>query len=318
MQSARLKPVLNFGGSSRYAQAPKPNVRVRSNSANGKLLLTNKEQAKLRNHTLVMMAKRTGIFELFWYPTFIIGGIICLLFIRPLDLELVLCVLSLYLCMTANNLVARGFRWGLILSTLNMVIYSYICLSNQVWGELIINVAMYIPLEIMGFIKWKESTTDSGMISDVNKLTVKGHLATWGSTLALTLSIFAILHFGLHQSFAIFNALSIASCLVGNVIRNHRYIEAWLMYIICNLAGIALWLSEAFLSGAVVSLSVLPLVLSYTSTLTNDFNGWAIWEIMYRKDNKTLSAHLAKRKVKISRIAKLKRDYQKFTCRETD
>jgi len=221
--------------------------------------------------------------------------------------------------MIANNLVARGKRVGLLISTVAMVIYSYVSFVNQVWGEVIINVAMYIPLEIMGFIRWKkDNEKEVEAMPIVKKCTPLGYLALGGMLVALTLGIWAILEFGLGQRFAIFNAIGIAACILGGQARNHKYIETWLLYIIANLGSIALWCCTAFIGdGTGMTLSVLPIILSYSSTLTNDFNGWVIWEIMYKKCNKKSGVYLAKRNVKLLNIAKIKNKYKSFTCRET-
>lgn len=294
-------------------------VRITSSATKGTRNITNKEARAIRSQTLVTMAKRTGIFELFWYPTFIIGGLLCLILIRPINLELILCVMQLWMAMVANNLAARGKRIGLLINTVSMAMYVYVSICNQVWGEVIINLCMYIPLEIIGFVKWKQASEgNSSNLLVINRLKGVQYLYLALIILGGVGSIFSLLHFGLRQDWAIFNAISIATGIIGNVMRNKRYLEVWAIWIICNLAGIALWAMQAFAGGAgELSLSVLPLVLSYTSTLTNDFNGWAIWNAMYRKQNQADRVYLARRKVSVNKIAKLKQQYRTFTCNET-
>ena len=296
------------------------NARITSTATRGNRNITAKEERMLRSQTLTAMAQKTGIFELIWYPTFIIGGLLCLLLIRPINLELILCVTQLWLCMTANNLAARGNRYGLILNTISMCMYVYVCVMNAVWGEVIINLGWYIPLEIIGFFKWKQASEgNSSNVLTINKFSAKGYVFLTLSLVGLTLAIFSVLHFGLKQSFAIFNAIMIATGIIGAWMRNRRYIEVWFIWVLCNLAGIALWLMEIFAGGGgELSLSVLPLILSYSSTLTNDFNGWALWAIMRKKQNSADRVYLAQRKVSVKRIAKLKTQYRKFTCTETE
>ena len=142
----------------------------------GKRNMSAAESRDLRTQTLAQMAKRTGIFELFWYPTFILGGILCLVLL-PIDFELVLCVTQLFLCMTASNLAARGNRWGLFLSSISMSMYVYVSFINQVWGEVIINAALYIPLEIHGFFKWKQASDgNASNLLVINKFLVRSLL----------------------------------------------------------------------------------------------------------------------------------------------
>lgn len=318
MRSVRTNPFVGLTPRKLdHAIGTKSGAIVVRPTTNGNRNISLRAEKELRSQTLVSMAKRTGIFELIWYPIFILGGLLCLMLL-PIDLELVLCVIQLWLCMTANNLAARGKRIGLILNTISMAMYVYVSFTNEVWGEVLMNTFMYIPLEIYGFFKWKQASEgNSSNLLVINKFTPMGYVYCTLSVIGLTLGIFSILHFGFRQDFAIFNALCISTGLIGNVVRNKRYIETWFIYVICNMAGIAMWACEAFATGGVISLSVLPLMLSYTSTLTNDFNGWVIWAIMHKKQNQTDKVLLSKRKVKINRIAKLKSEYRKFTCVET-
>lgn len=298
------------------------NGRITSSATRGNRNISAKQERLIRSQTLTAMAKKTGIFELIWYPMFIIGGLICLLFIRPINLELILCVVQLWLCMTANNLAARGNRYGLILNTISMSMYVYVCISNAIWGEVIINLAWYIPLEIIGFFKWKQASEgNSSNVLTINKFTPIGYVYCTLAVSGLALAIALVLHYFLAQSvaIAICNAVMISTGIIGAWMRNRRYIEVWFIWVLCNLAGISLWLVEIFTGTAgEISLSVLPLVLSYTSTLTNDFNGWALWAVMFKKQNSADRVYLAHRKVNVKRIAKLKSNYRKFTCRETE
>ena len=318
MRSVRTNPFVGLMPKKlNHAVESKSGAIIARSTINGDRNMSKAQEREIRNQTLVSMARRTGFFELIWYPTFILGGLLCLILL-PIDLELVLCVIQLWLCMTANNLAARGKRIGLLLNTISMAMYVYVSFTNEVWGEVIMNTCMYIPLEIYGFFKWKQASEgNSSNVLIINKFTPLGYVYCTLAVIGVTLGIFSILHFGFRQDFAIFNALMIATGVIGNVVRNKCFIETWFIYVICNLAGIMMWACEAFFGGGGISLSVLPLMLSYTSTLTNDFNGWAIWGIMRKKQNQSDKVFLAKRKVSVNRIVSLKAKYRKFTCSET-
>ena len=322
MRNLSRNPFIGLTREKNVSKSQNINARITSNATRGNRNLSQREERLIRTQTLTAMVKKTGIFELIWYPTFIIGGLVCLLFIRPINLELILCVIQLWLCMTANNLAARGNRYGLLLNTVSMCMYVYVCISNAIWGEVIINGAWYIPLEIIGFFKWKQASesNESNMLT-INKFTPIGYVYCTLSVSGLALAIALILHYFLAQSvaIAICNAIMISTGIIGAWMRNRRYIEVWFIWVLCNAAGISLWLVEIFTGTAgELSLSVLPLVLSYTSTLTNDFNGWALWAIMRKKQNSADRVYLAHRKVSVKRIAKLKTQYRKFTCTETE
>lgn len=295
---------------------------IKSSGANGRISLSRQAERKIQSESLEYLMRKTGKFEFFWYPTFVILGLLCLVLV-PIFTEmtvgaiilLVVCVMNLWLCMTANNLVARGVRIGLILSAINMLLYVGISIYQKVWGEVIINVLLYIPLEIIGFFNWGKGA-EEGKVDAVNKMDGIALLKHIGLLIGLTAGVWALLNFGLNQQFAIFNAISIAGCVVGDLARNKRYFETWYFFMLCNIGGIVLWALQIFTSGVGVSLAILPTMISFMATLSNNFNGIYIWNVLYKNKHKNGGVFLAKRKVDIKRIVRLKRTYRKMTCKE--
>lgn len=295
---------------------------IKSSSANGKMSMSREAERRIQSESLEYLMRKTGKFEFFWYPTFVILGLICLITI-PIFTEmstgslilLVVCVLNLWLCMTANNLVAKGIRIGLILSAVNMLIYVAISVFQKVWGEAIINLLLYIPLSIIGFINWGKGA-EEGKVDAVDKMNGVVLLKHVALLIGITASVWAVLHFAIGQAFAIFNALSIAGCVVGDLARNKRYLETWFFYMLCNIGGIMLWGLQIFTSGEGLTLELLPTMISFMATLSNNFNGIFIWNILYNNKHKNGGVYLAKRKVDIKKIVRLKRTYKKMTCKE--
>ena len=305
--------------------AAKPNSNGTVGRSNGVISVSRENEKRVRSEIIAGIIQRVGKFEIVWYPTFIILGLLCLILIpifttmSAIDV-LLLCfsVTSLWFSMFANNLVARGYRIGLLLSTISMCFYVVVCILQHVWGEVIINLALYIPLEIMGFFKWKNSAGDSGKISAVKKMTTKDLAIYLPSLAGLTAAIWAILEFGIKQKFAIFNAISIAACVIGNIVRNKKYLETWYIYMTSNTAAIILWALTIFASGDGLTLVVLPSMLSFMATLSNNFNGIVIWSTLYRNENKNGGVYLALRPVNINKVAKIKRMYRNMICKETE
>lgn len=301
---------------------------IRSTSAHGGMTLSGKAVRKIQTQSLEQLMHRTGIFEFFWYPIFIVLGLLCLtlipIFTKMTSIDvllLIFSVLSLWLGMTGNNFVAKGYRFGLILTCINMVLYVVVSAIQKVWGEVIINTFVYLPLAIYSFFKWKQDALKKAekgaRMDDVEKMTGKELLLYILLLLGLTAGVWAVLNFGLSQAFAIFNAVSIAGCIVGDIARTKRYIETWFFYMLCNIGGITLWALQIFASGN-VSLAVLPAMISFMATLSNNFNGVYIWSVLYRNTHRNGGVYLAMRPVNIKGVAKLKRTYRKMTCAETE
>lgn len=295
---------------------------IKSSSANGKMSISREAERKIKSESLEYLMRKTGKFEFFWYPTFLILGLLCLVLIPIFTkmstadiILLVTCVLNLWLCMTANNLVAKGIRVGLILSCISMLIYVAVSVYQKVWGEVLINILLYIPLGIIGYINWGRGA-EEGTVDTVNKMSGVELLKYISMAIGIIASVWALLKFGLGQEFALFNAVSIAGCIVGDLARNKRFFETWFFYMMCNIGGIALWGCQIFTTGDGISLAILPTMISFMATLSNNFNGIYIWNILYNNKHKNGGVFLAKRSVDIRKIVKLKRTYKKMTCKE--
>lgn len=301
---------------------------IRSTSAHGGMTLSSSAIRKIQTQSLEQLMHRTGVFEFFWYPIFIVLGLACLVLVpifttmTNMDiLLLVFSVLSLWLGMTGNNLVAKGYRVGLLLTCINMVLYVVVSAFQKVWGEVIINTLVYLPLALYSFFKWKQDAIKKAekgaRMDDVEKMNGKQLLLHILLLIGLTASVWAVLKYGLNQAFAIFNAISIAGCIVGDIARTKRYIETWFFYMLCNIGGIVLWALQIFASGN-VSLAVLPAMISFMATLSNNFNGVYIWGVLYKNTHRNGGVYLAMRPVNIKGVAKLKRTYRKMVCNETE
>ena len=108
--------------------------------------LQRSEDPEANRAEILLALKRTSWFERLWYPIFFLAGVLCLIFIRPITFELCFSVASFWLYMFANNLLARGKFAGLLLSITSASLYTVVSFFAKVYGEVLINLLLYIPL----------------------------------------------------------------------------------------------------------------------------------------------------------------------------
>ena len=190
---------------------------------------------------LVLAIQRSSWFERLWYPIFFLAGILCLIFIRPFNFELCFAVLSLWLYMFANNFLARGKLLGLVLSIISSVLYVVVSIFAKVYGEVIINVLLYIPLDVFAVITFKKNKNKDVDELDIRKTNLKSALIISGATILLSGVIFVILYFIPGQVYPLLNTLSISLFLMALFVRNFRYKEFWWFNLLGNLLSIIMW-----------------------------------------------------------------------------
>lgn len=257
---------------------------------------------------IILALQRTSWFERLWYPTFFIAGILCLIFIKPFNFELCFAVLSLWLYMVANNLLARGKFIGIILSIISASLYTVVSFFAKVYGEVIINVLLYIPLDIIAVITFKKNTNKKTDELDVKKLSVKGLIITMLLLIASTAGVWALLYILPGQVYPLLNAISMCAFLCALFLRNLRYIEFWWFNLIGNAVTIAMWALVS--TSSLEMLYSLPFTLSSLAALLNNIYGIIMWQNLYKKVT-TNGGVYVKKQVKINQVIKLKRRYEK-------
>ena len=262
-----------------------------------------------QREAIVLALKQTSIFEKIWYPLFIIPAIACLFLIKPLTFNLCFAVASLLFYMIANNLVAKGKTLGIIIGILSSILYVVVSFFAKVYGEVIINVFLYIPLDIYALITFKKNTNKKTNELEVKRLSVRGWFMFIGLFIIMLSVVYAILTFIPGQIYPMLNALPIVLFLLGTFIRNSRYKEFWWFNLLGNLTTIILWILVATSSKEL--LFSLPFTLSSMAAFFNNIYGLFLWRKLYRNSIVKGKIYVKTNKVKVKNIIKVRQRYLK-------
>ena len=273
---------------------------------------------KIDNHMrrkLAIMDKlfHISILEKIWFSLIAIAGILCLIFIRPFDLQLVFSVVSLYLYITADNLTAKGNKFGMIVIIVSSVLYCINCFFYKIYGEILVNAFLYIPMNIASFVSFYKNTNkenEKDEFLQVKKLGIRNLILALLIFVVGVLSVYFVLKF-IKSSFPFLNALTIVAFLIGMVVRVFRCIESWWFDTVGNAFNIVLWVLASM-----SDLSSVPFILTTVSSLLNSVYGYIIWRKLYRKSQASQGVILVKRKIKIDRIIKVRRRYKNLIFKD--
>ena len=245
-------------------------------------------------------------YEYVWYGVFVVAGILCLT-LFPYSPLLLVSVISLYVYMVASNLEARGMKAGLYVSLLSTGIYVAVCIITHVWGEVISNLLIYVPLCIIAIFKWNRLQSDDGR----NELKVSSFgLIDWWFNIAFigagTIGLGLFLQKVMDQSYAYINALLIFFSLAGTFARNNGKREVWLFYILSDVLSVVLWVLISKEDGW----DTIPYIVSSVSSLFNSIIGIIEWRKLRLKNHETVGNYLAVKRKRVTNIIKLRRQFQ--------
>ena len=260
------------------------------------------------------MLKKQSKFTIYWFIIFGLLGIACLV----IDINGWFQVFDLYLVMVNIYLVAKGRLIGIALGIVECCIYAFICLKSQLFGEVIKVMCISVPLNIFSLISWKlaskkkekdkfNTKKDDDVV--IRKLNKKLKLIFGAALVGCSGLAFLLLKFVIGQENAlILSSVALAITIVGKVLTARKYVESYILFLCGNIICLLMWGQTMIESG--VNLSDLSMTVYYLACFSFDVYAYELWKSMYRRVAINGGVILAKRKVKISRIIKLRRRYK--------
>lgn len=256
-------------------------------------------------------------YEYLWYAMFFSAGALCFAFLE-FELMLLFTVISFYIYLVADNLTARGLTIGLFVSILSGSVYTTLCVFNGVWGEVIANICIYIPLDVWAIFKWRNLKSENDNHEKTLAVTKMSftewwfYLSFWGvGTIALGMFLTTVLN----QSTGYLNAACIFVYLAGQLSRNQGKREMWFFYFAGDIISIVMWIQIVTDDGW----NTFPFFISTISSLSNSVIGFIKWQQLLSKNQKTTGHYLAHQRKRIVKIIRLRHRFKNLVWKkETD
>ena len=269
---------------------------------------------------LLTRLRKYSKFTIVWYITFFLLGLACLA-ISPSSWFY---VIDLYVVMINIDMVARGKLVGMYIGIFECFLYSFNAMQSSLWGEVIKNLAICVPLNIVSIINWtkslkkqkyeKYSSKNDSEDIVVYKLSKLGILKfsiiglfVFGACYVLLRYLLPLI--GIVQDKAlILGALSLAITIVSKILTSKKFMESWILCISGAVICLMMWGQSILAEG--FDISQISMIVYYIACFTNDVYAFSLWKSMYRKIAVNGGKILAMRKVNIRRIIKLKRQFR--------
>ena len=265
---------------------------------------------------ILQKLKKQSRFTIWWFSIFIVLGLACLI----IDPKGWFNVFDLFILMVNIYLVAKGKLIGIYIGTIECLLYAFICLKSQLYGEIIKTMCIAVPLNTYSIISWtininkrkkdrfaKKKKKDEEIT--VNKLSKKGYIIYFVIFAVCTAISYLLLKFIVGQKNAlILSAITLAMTITGKILTAKRYMESYIVFNIGSFFCILMWAQTLIQTGFV--LSDITMIVYHLACFTNDIYAYNLWKGMYRKVAVNGGVILAKRKVNIKKIIKLKRQFK--------
>lgn len=134
----------------------------------------------------------------------------------------------------------KGKRTSFIFGTINVMLYAYIAFCAKYYGEVMLNLLYYFPLNFVGWFAWKKHMNE--VTGEVVKehLTGRKSLALYSCT-AAGIIIYGIILKCLGGNLPFIDSMSTVVSVVAQILSIRRLTEQWILWIVVDIVTVIMW-----------------------------------------------------------------------------
>lgn len=206
------------------------------------------------------------IFEKVWLAIFTAIQIVLFFIWQQNSLELISALANM-LCVV---LVAKGRIENFFFGVIATSTYAYISYLSGIYGEAMLSGFFYLPMQFLGLYFWlnhkKQPTQSTDSDIRIKRLSPKYWLILVGSIVICALLYAEILSYINAQQIRL-DSFNVVICIAAQILMTLRYSEQWVLWILSNVLGIAIW----------VNAQNYPMVMMMSAALFNALYGYYNW-----------------------------------------
>lgn len=175
--------------------------------------------------------------------------------------------------------VGKGKISNYFFGLISVSLYAYISYTFKLYGEMMLNLLVYVPVQFIGFYFWRKNMTNKNTVNTAGASEVIAkalNAKQWGIlaivTVIGTFSYIELLKY-LGSALAVLDGATVVISIVAQVLMIMRYREQWALWIIVNIMTISLWAVMYFQNGETST----PLLVMYMMYLCNSIYGYYNW-----------------------------------------
>ncbi|WP_235424638.1 nicotinamide riboside transporter PnuC [Chelonobacter oris] len=224
-------------------------------------------------------------FEIIWISCFL-SIQIAIFAVQPDSILATVAAITGILCVI---FVSKGKISNYIFGFISVTCYAYISYTFKLYGEMMLNLLVYVPVQFIGFYMWRKHMHTKNVAHKIEYDEVLAKALTlkqWGIVIAAsaigTFAYTQLLH-NLGSALPALDGVTVVLSIVAQILMILRYREQWALWIIVNLLTISLWTAMWIKNGE----TSLPLLVMYIMYLWNSIYGYHNWARMVKTQQHT-------------------------------
>lgn len=138
-------------------------------------------------------------------------------------------------------LIAKGKISNFYFALINVSTYAFIAFQAGFYGDVMLNVLYYLPMNIYGIYAWKKhQSAETKSVKSMSLNKDQKIKVVLGSIVAILLYTGILLAMG--DTMPLVDATSTILAIVAMMLMVKGYVEQWYVWVLVNLMSITLWL----------------------------------------------------------------------------
>lgn len=149
---------------------------------------------------------------------------------------------------TYTFLAGKGLPKCYLFGVTGSGFYSFLSFQNALWGNLLLYLVYYLPMQILGYFRWNKNLQKSKKEIVKIKLPKKEFFLLILILLCMSIGVYYVL-LSLNDTNPLLDSITTVFSIGGMYLTVRRAIEQWIFWMIVNTLSLAMWVNVA-LSGA--------------------------------------------------------------------
>ena len=144
-------------------------------------------------------------------------------------------------------LTGKGKLSSFWVGTINTFLYAIVAWKARYWGEVMLNLIYYVPMNFVGMYMWSKNMDKDNQEVLKKRLSFKNSLIAYGCVALGTLGYGFVLKM-MNGTLPFIDSMSTVFSIFAQFLCVKRYMEQWVLWIIVDVVTVVMWV-YAFFNG---------------------------------------------------------------------
>ena len=137
-------------------------------------------------------------------------------------------------------LTGKGKRSSFLFGVINVAFYAYIAYQSKYYGEVMLNLIYYFPMNFVGWFAWKKHmNAETGEVIK-KKMPLKKGMLLYGIT-AVAIFLYGLILKAIGGNLPYIDSMSTVVSVVAQILSVWRLTEQWILWIVVDIVTVVMW-----------------------------------------------------------------------------